>query len=1681
MNNDINCVYCDKELVEKSGGEEGIYPLRVRSLDLNDELGQISHIFSDKTGTLTSNYMNFRKLSVNGVVYGRGSTAIGMARRRRLGLETAELEELMKQQASQPKEVAHVDFIPGSETHPGRELRGPKSDLNGSGAKEKPAQAEALRLFMLNCCLNHTVVLEAVQDKHTGKIKHQLSASSPDEEAFVLAAKYFGYEFVNRQKDVAIIKVHGVEQRYRIVVIVPYSSARQMMSVVVEDLQPGIDQSKRFMLFSKGSDVRMFKLNVTETKASTNGEGMWLPPAMAAQTGGPAAVMASQRALINTTKAQLMEMAEDGLRTLCFSYRPLNEDFLKPWLERYETHLSDIQQKRLKDSKLPNKIDDTAAEMEKDLLFQGATANEDKLQEQVPETIALLGQAGIKIYMCTGDKQETAINIAFACRMLTNEYVRVIITSEELLSDKILEDAAKKRKDKQEAEAAARGMNPNDYRELLKWQPPEPVDQVLDYNSRLKLRAYADVARAKQSKNQEFIRPRALVIDEPVMNMVWPSIPQMPKVTASTVKDVYKDTVNLIAKVQALQLALAVEKGKADQYWFYDDSFTWREGESEDALKNCDRAALAEDSEEKVRIASILKNAHLPDLLRLDGTGYKHLTDGLNTILEVQKRIKAIEDEQQQQQDSSAIGIASTSAGGSAVSKDELEALHKQAERLASDLGPQIDAAYKAAKACYIACGHSMQKDLLVIAESCRAVVCCRCRPDQKKRMLELIRYNVSTSRCLAVGDGANDVDMIQAANVGVGIVGPEGVQAANASDYATGRFRFLQRLLLVHGRWNYNRMAMLVSYMFFKNVLYAIVQYLYTIIAAWSGQKFYVEAASQTFNLIFTGLPILVAAVYDQDVSALSALTFPYLYSDGLFRRRLNLSVLSWWLTTSVYEAALIFVFTYFGVQWSSMDGSSPYVFEFGSWAFTALVVVVNVRLAFNVTRHTWLFDIAWLGSAAIWFPALIFFSHVQSLSDNTTGMIPYLFGSGAFWLWLLVTVVATQTHNFIFSYCRRLYAPDYRDLVQEYEILMSKATEDPKKGRGCYKSCLTCGMRRDTVSKNKSAEQLLAIIEGIYPSASKLLKAGEDPAVVVAKELTAGNGGGDDDVASVASPASSVATASAGAGASAGGVTSPPPGISSHLSPNAESPLLANALGRVSNTPSSTATGTSGAAPGAPGATIKLVTPVSGSNPADFDVDFGPDLQSLDDPMYSASAFRLICCRCRRPNAATTTWRDSLRLPVKEDQAEELIEWPINQQMRISLQMRRRQLYEEAKQSRGVVEHPEVSLRKVKLDLLRARLSAVVEHGRSTASENDEAMAAAAVAEATAVGSQKRPSGVTTSPTASPAAATAVPILVAESPAASPEKAAAAPTPAPPMPIAAGIATAAAAGVGGGAAVGIAGAAGTTTGPITVAAAAREQTPSWALLQDIARVHRQYHERKKGSVTDFSVDDRSSAKMGEAISSVGRRINSMGRRFSSRRLTGTGAGPLATVPSFSASSFPPASSLQQQQALRAAGLPGALSTASSAVAETSSAALDAVRKAETSSGRPAGGAGGAEGSGGVEMVATPSNANAQRPSSAPHPVVPQENYLIAPHGQPGGSPGTARNETIGIGGAIRTSSSIASPNGVNIAAFGLSERVMTDPAFVSDRRASGLDLTASASAGEGGSGGNSSGGTTN
>jgi len=138
-----------------------------------------------------------------------------------------------------------------------------------------------------------------------------------------------------------------------------------------------------------------------------------------------------------------------------------------------------------------------------------------------------------------------------------------------------------------------------------------------------------------------------------------------------------------------------------------------------------------------------------------------------------------------------------------------------------------------------------------------------------KSSVVELVKRNIHGAITLAIGDGANDVSMISMADVGVGLYGEEGSQAAMASDYAMGEFQFLRKMLLFHGRINYIRIAEMILYFFYKNFLFTIPQFFFAFNCGFSGQTLYDDWYVTLFNLTFTSMPLLFKALMEQDISS--------------------------------------------------------------------------------------------------------------------------------------------------------------------------------------------------------------------------------------------------------------------------------------------------------------------------------------------------------------------------------------------------------------------------------------------------------------------------------------------------------------------------------------------------------------------------------------------------------------------------------------------------------------------------------------------------------------------------------------------------------------------------------------------------------------------------------------------
>lgn len=162
----------------------------------------------------------------------------------------------------------------------------------------------------------------------------------------------------------------------------------------------------------------------------------------------------------------------------------------------------------------------------------------------------------------------------------------------------------------------------------------------------------------------------------------------------------------------------------------------------------------------------------------------------------------------------------------------------------------------------------------------------------------------------MAIGDGANDVNMINAAHIGVGILGLEGSQAACASDYAIGQFRFLKNLLFVHGRENYRRNSQAIGYIFYKNIAEMVPLWAFGFYSLFSGTFLYDPSLVSLYNVAFTAAPVIWYAVFDKEYEKKVLLTRPHLYRIGLENKYFSFwQFIRWFMYASVQSSLMLVV----------------------------------------------------------------------------------------------------------------------------------------------------------------------------------------------------------------------------------------------------------------------------------------------------------------------------------------------------------------------------------------------------------------------------------------------------------------------------------------------------------------------------------------------------------------------------------------------------------------------------------------------------------------------------------------------------------------------------------------------------------------------------------------------------
>ncbi|XP_058716562.1 phospholipid-transporting ATPase ID isoform X7 [Poecile atricapillus] len=748
-------------------------PAEARTTTLNEELGQVEYIFSDKTGTLTQNIMVFSKCSVNGHSYGDVQDMLG---------HKAELGE-------RPEPV-DFSFNP---------LADPRFQF------WDPSLLEAVKLgdlhvheFFRLLSLCHTVMSE---EKSEGELLYK--AQSPDEGALVTAARNFGFVFRSRTPKTITVHELGQAITYQLLAILDFNNIRKRMSVIVRSPEGKI------RLYCKGADTilleRLHHIN---------------------------------QDLTSTTTDHLNEYAGEGLRTLVLAYKDLEENYYKDWSERLHQAGSASEAR-----------EDHLARLYDELL--GATAIEDKLQQGVPETIAILTLANIKIWVLTGDKQETAVNIGYSCKMLTDDMAEVFVVT----GHTVLEVREELRKAREKMMDASRSVCNGFYQEKLS------------------------------------------------------------------------------SKLTSVLEAIAGE--------------------------------------------------------------YALVING-----------------------------------------------HSLAHALEAD----------------------MEVEFLETACACKAVICCRVTPLQKAQVVELVKkYKKAVT--LAIGDGANDVSMIKTAHIGVGISGQEGIQAVLASDYSFSQFKFLQRLLLVHGRWSYLRMCKFLCYFFYKNFAFTMVHFWFGFFCGFSAQTVYDQYFITLYNIVYTSLPVLAMGVFDQDVPEQRSMEYPKLYEPGQLNLLFNKREFFICIAQGIYTSILMFFIPY-GVFADATRDDGAQLADYQSFAVTvatSLVIVVSVQIGLDTGFWTAINHFFIWGSLAAYF-TILFTMH----SDSLFRMFPNQFrfvgnaqntlAQPTVWLTIALTTVVCIMPVVAFRFLKLDLKPELSDTVRYTQLVRKKQ----KTQHRCMRHAGRVGSRR-------------------------------------------------------------------------------------------------------------------------------------------------------------------------------------------------------------------------------------------------------------------------------------------------------------------------------------------------------------------------------------------------------------------------------------------------------------------------------------------------------------------------------------------------------------------------------------------------------------------------------------------
>ena len=323
---------------------------------------------------------------------------------------------------------------------------------------------------------------------------------------------------------------------------------------------------------------------------------------------------------------------------------------------------------------------------------------------------------------------------------------------------------------------------------------------------------------------------------------------------------------------------------------------------------------------------------------------------------------------------------------------------------------------------------------LAYISNTC---ICSRMSPIQKSEVVHLCKkYGKWIS--LAIGDGANDVAMIQEAHIGIGVAGKEGTQALLAAEFTIAQFSHLTRLLLVHGRYSYFRLTKFINYYFYKNFLMTNAEMWFALYNGFSGQTYYLDWIPPFFNLFWTSWPSLAFYALEQDISPKESLNYPSLYSAGQKNAFFSILIFWRWILFSFIAGTIIFWLPMGSLlKGMSEDGHEPTLFWISTTGFMLLMHASNLKLI--ISSRYW----NKVNLGAIFFSFIFFYLCMIMLNSNRvayrfqpelTGMFFIILKTGKTWAIVLIGSFVAMIPDFTYDMVKSTYFPTPTDRVMNF-----------------------------------------------------------------------------------------------------------------------------------------------------------------------------------------------------------------------------------------------------------------------------------------------------------------------------------------------------------------------------------------------------------------------------------------------------------------------------------------------------------------------------------------------------------------------------------------------------------------------------------------------------------------------